>query len=408
MNQRESPPPQRCLLALLTFALYASMGAGQLRAEPLWQQLIPRKRVAADPHSDYTLSKDHGPWLIMAASFSGPRGENQARDLVLELRRQYNLSAYYYGMTFQLDDANPGRGMDANGAPIKRRYQRGDRVVEHAVLVGDFTAIDDPDAQRLLERIKHLTPATLTSQEGKETAQSLAILRQFQAQLRQKINGSKKKGPMGHAFLTRNPLLPREYFVASGVEEDVAKWNQGLEYSLLKCPGKYSIRVATFRGRTTLKSTNDDQPRTRTRKASQDDPLVIAGRNAHLLTVALREKGWEAYEFHDRHESYVTIGSFQQARTFPDGRIVIPDRDARIIIDTFGATTPNNIFNRPAPQDQQLEQERKQQFQQLFSKGRGQLAQGFYPKRFVGMPLDIYPKAVPVPRRSISSAYVHN
>jgi len=401
---------QRCLLALLTFGFCVAIGPGQFHtassAQPLWQQLVPRKRVAADPNDSYTLSKNHGPWLILAASFSGPEGEEQAHDLVLDFRRQYNLPAYYYGMTFQMDETNPGRGVDAYGAPIKRRYKRGNHMVEHAVLVGEFASIDDSDAQQLLSRIKQLTPASLSPQDGKETAQSLSIVRQFHNHLRQKMGVSKGKGPMGHAFLASNPLLPREYFVPSDVEEDVVKWNQGLDYSLLKCPGKYSIRVATFRGRTTLKSANAQIGPSRTRKANKNDPLVVAGRNAHLLTVALRQKGWEAYEFHDRHESYVAIGSFQKGRTLPDGRIVVPDRNAQIIINTFGATSPNNIFNRPAPQDQKLEQERKQQFNRLFSSSQGQVVQGFHPKRFVGMPLDIYPVAVKVPRRSISSAYV--
>jgi len=40
-------------------------------------------------------------------------------------------------------------------------------------------------------------------------------------------------------------------------------------------------------------------------------------------TNALREKGWEAYEFHDRYESYVAIGSFDQGETLADGRVVL-------------------------------------------------------------------------------------
>ena len=42
----------------------------------------------------------------------------------------------------------------------------------------------------------------------------------------------------------------------------------------------------------------------------------------------------------------------------------------------------------------------------LFQNQKGAVAQGFHPKRFVGMPLDIIPLPVLVPRRSISQAYV--
>jgi len=119
----------------------------------------------------------------------------------------------------------------------------------------------------------------------------------------------------------------------------------------------------------------------------------------------LREKGWEAYEFHDRYESYVAIGSFDQGETLADGRVVLSNRDAQIIYNTFGATSPDNAFNRPARQDKILEERRKQQFMNMFQNNMGQVAQGFHPKRFVGIPMDIHPQPVRVPRQSISSVY---
>ena len=124
--------------------------------------------------------------------------------------------------------------------------------------------------------------------------------------------------------------------------------------------------------------------------------------------MALRKKGWEAYEFHDREESYVAVGSFDDGRQLADGRVVINNRDAQIIIDTFGAMNPNNVFNRPAAEDLQLEKQKKQQFLNSFAKQQGAVAQGFHPKRFVGLPFDIHPEAVPVPRRSVSAAYARN
>jgi hypothetical protein len=190
------------------------------------------------------------------------------------------------------------------------------------------------------------------------------------------------------------------------VDQDVAKWNRDLEFSLLNCPGKFSMKVATFRGRSTIKQGKDKDSKQRVRKAKDNDPLVVAARNAHLLTIALREKGWEAYEFHDRHESYVTVGSFDEGRQLPSGKIALPDREAKIIFDTFGAHTPENVFNRPAVQDTMLEQQQKRRFNSLLSGGLGKVVDGFYPKRFVGMPFDIVPEAVEAPKLSVSSAYV--
>ena len=125
------------------FALtFCSVSSALFAAPPLWEQLAPRKSVAADPNQEYKLSETNGPWLVMATSFTGEEGKAQAHELVLELRSKYHLPAYYYGMDFELEDLNPGRGIDEYGGPIKRRYNRGE-VQEHAVLVGEFPAIDD-------------------------------------------------------------------------------------------------------------------------------------------------------------------------------------------------------------------------------------------------------------------------
>ncbi|MCA9230938.1 MAG: hypothetical protein KDA57_09820 [Planctomycetales bacterium] len=394
------------LLVQIALCLLLGLESAAFGAQPLWQKLVPRKQVEADPEAEYALTREHGPWLILAATFSGPEAEAQAHELILELRSNYRFPAYYYGMTFQQDETDLGRGVDDYGSRIRRRYQRGNQIQEHAVLVGEFPSVDDPDASKLLQQIKQIAPETLNPEDHESTSQSLATVRQFHNYVREKVGAKNKKGPMGHAFITRNPLLPKEYFVPQGVDEDIAKWNEGLEYTLMKCPGRYSIRVATFQGRTSLQASDEADSNAKTRRASKDDPLVVAGEKAHLLTVALREKGWEAYEFHDRNESYVAVGSFDSGQTLPDGRITLDSRDAQIIYNTFGATSPNSVFNRPAPRESRILEERsKQQFMSMFQNNLGQVSEGFHPKQFVGIPMDIIPQPVQVPRRSISSAY---
>jgi len=398
---------RRLLATLLTAMMFANHLPTALAAKGLWQKLVPRKSVAADPQGDYTLSKEHGPWLIMAMYFSGEQGEAQARELVLDLRENHGLEAYHWGMTFERDDANPGRGLDDYGSKIRRRYRRGNQTFQHAVLVGHFPSLGDPEAQSLLKRIKTISPNSQRSADEGLTAESLTNVDKFRNYLLKSNGKGARKGPLGHAFVTRNPLLPKEYFSPTGIDPQVAKWNTGPEFSLLQCPRKYTIKIATFRGRSFLKAAQDQTQETRTRKATANDPLVQAVKNAHLLTMALREKGWEAYEFHDRHESYVAVGSFDEGRLLADGKIVLAHQDAQIISDTFGATTPNNIFNRPAQQDLHLEQVKKQQFASLLG-NQGQVAGGFHPKRFVGLPFDIYPKAIAVPKQSVSAAYARN
>jgi hypothetical protein len=405
------------MIALPAIAAIGCLPMAADAAEPFWRQVI-RKRVDADPNGDYTLAESNGPWLIMAMSFNGDGGEAEARELVAELRSRYSLPAFYYAMTFKLEDQRPGRGIDNYGAPIKRRYQRGSQVLEHAVLVGEFQHIDDPAAQDLLDRIKILEPESLKVESGEATSQSLIAVRQLQRSVKQRLGKPVNRGPMGHAFLTRNPLLPKEYFAPVGVEPEVAKWNKEFEHSLLKCPGKYTIKVATFTGKTSLKEANDVLADNQAvRRASSDDPLIKAIDKAHKLTVALRSKGWEAYEFHDRYESYVTVGSFDDLQRNEYGQLVPSTREAQIIVNTFGASTPNVGFERATYQAigadnediqkaEYTEEKVLNEFEQRFTNRIGEAMQGFHPKDFVGIPFDIQPTPIEAPKQSVSSAYV--
>jgi hypothetical protein len=380
------------------------------------------------PHTaaaDFSLTQENGPWLIVAASFSGEGAEEQAQALGDELRSKYRMPAYLHEMNFNFGGEPPGRGIDEYGAPVRRRFRRGDEVRELAVLVGNFPSIDDPDAQKTLDRIKTLQPDALNV-EASKTAQSMAQVRRFEDALMEKLGKPRKRGPMAQAFLTRNPLLPREYFVPKGVDSFVAKMNDGVEHSLLDCPGKYTVKVATFRGKTILQAGAMEDQAAKSfwsrKKIEEVNPLVEAAENAHLLTVELRAHGWEAYEFHDRTESIVAIGSFAQvAQQLPDGRVLALPAVERII-RTFGAAydTPadpltdigNDAINR------RLVEQQEQQVKFQISGQQGQIVPGLNPKHVKILkgrgknarveriiPIDPTPQAIEVPKRSISGAY---
>ena len=144
---------------------------------------------------------------------------------------------------------------------------------------------------------------------------------------------------------------------------------------------------------------------------------MVAGENAHKLTVALRSKGWEAYEFHDRYESYVTVGSFDDLQRNEYGQLTASTREAQIIVNTFGAATPNVGFERATYQAIGADNEDIQKaeyteekvlsaFDQKFSKSFGDAMEGFHPKDFVGLPFDIQPAPIEAPKESVSSAYI--
>ncbi len=319
---------------VLTLGLVALLVAEARGASPLEKMLS--KRVDADPRKDYPLLETHGPWLILATTFSGDGAKDQAKKLTLELREKYRLPAYVYQKRFDFSQGERGRGIDKYGDPLKMRYRRGDELTEIAVLVGDFRSVDDPEGQRTLKKVKYLTPLTLDPEKNKSTSQTLAGLRMMQRAVMPDGSDQKKRGPMGSAFMITNPLLPPEYFAPKGIDKLVLDMNKGVKHSLLDCKGKYTVKVATFTGQVVLDQKKIEQIE---HGAHFKSRLEEAAEKANALCEALRAKGVEAYEFHDRAASIVTVGSFDSVGTpRGDGKIEI-NPAMHAIIQTYGAET---------------------------------------------------------------------
>jgi hypothetical protein len=386
--------------------------------------LEDRQQPAGKSTGDFALTQEGGPWLIVAASFSGNGAEKQAHELAQELRDKFRLKAYVHEMDFKFSD-DSADASDKYGASGRHRLRRGDEVREVAVLVGDFGSINGPDSQQMLTRIKTLEPNAL-SVDPTQSAQSMAQVRRFEDSFLQKIGKPRKRGPMSQAFFTRNPLLPREFFVPKGVDSFVAKMNEGVEHSLLDCPGRQTIQVATFRGRTILQTSAQNETATKSffspRKRNDHHPLVEAAENAHLLTKELRAHGFEAYEFHDRTESIVTIGSFASAtQKLPDGRVVaLPEVQKIVQMFDAGFDTPadplSGIGNDATTQ--RLVAEQQQQVRMKLNSQQAQVVPGMNPKHVKILhgrgksvtveriiPMDVHPQVIDVPRRSVSSEY---
>ncbi len=384
----------RSCLSYLAVMLLALAFTRTAAANPFLDRLMPADQVAADPNADYTLTQDDGPWFILAASLSGPNAAEQARQLTLELRQRYHLEAYTHEITFDFSK----QVLDQFGRPGLLRYRMNKVIREIAVLVGNYPTADDPDLQSTLKKIKHLQPDALQvdKQPGDKSGQSLAMMRRAEAALLSDTNRRKKEGAMGHAFVTRNPLLSREYFVPQGVDEFVAKMNAGVQYSLLDCPGIYTIKVATFTGTVKLLQATADQAK----QQKLQSKLAQAADNAHRLTIALREKGYEAYEFHDRSESIVTVGSFDSVGTdmFDGTTKYHPQVEA--IRRTFSAGNKPTIHP-------QADQSKMAAAYRTFSSTSGgiQPAAGIFPKHLIGIPFDVQCAIYPVPKRSISADY---
>lgn len=364
---------RRVTLLVCTF-LVAAVGIGRANAAPDWKSLSPLKRVDADPKKRYWLTEDHGPWLILAATFSGPVGEKQAHQLALELRKDLGLPAYVHRQNYDYTETVEGLGVTSKGEPKKMRYLHGTKYDGFAVLVGDFQTVDDPRLTKVLDTVKYARPKCLEITGEQPVAQRMAVFREIQRRISPNEK-QRNKGPMGSAFAARNPLLPEEFFAAKGPDPLVVSMNKDAEFSLLSCKGRYTVQVATFKGASTMKLKEIDAL-----EDSQDvsDRLHQAGEKAHRLAAALRRKGVEAYEYHDRYQSIVTVGSFDVlGKDVPGGAI---DLDPRIlkIMQTYGA-------------------EQKQI--------PGLPTRGLQPKSLNGIAFDVQPQPIETPRVSIAAQY---
>jgi hypothetical protein len=345
-------------------------------AVPPWLQMVRFKRIEADPNQVYTLARENGPWMIMATTFRGPQAAQDARQLVLELRRDFKLPAFQHAKVFDFSQSFAGRGVDEYGQPLRMRHQTDDRIEEVAVLIGNYAAVDDPQAQRDLQKVKTAHPRILDGSKS----QTFSQMRDIQKNWGKNPN---KRGPMRMAFITANPMLPEEYYRPRGIDKFVEKLNRGLQHTLLECPGNYSVRVATFTGCAVV-----DPTRIRDFERGKEwsyTRLEKAANKAHKLVVGLRAKGYEAYEFHDRNSSIVTVGSFYRPPAARVDGTSVYEPQVQQLIQRFGAKRkmPSAVagVNHPG------------------------VVPGVQPESLLGVPFDMHPTLIQVPKRSIANDY---
>ena len=303
-------------LTLVALIASISCASQSVLAQNLFQNNKAVK-IDADPKKDYFLKESDGNWFIMVKKFSGPDAALQAKRLTYELRAAYKMPAF----VFKYDPDK--MDMDALSAQLgktKRFHYQTSRAVEYATLVGGFPTGEDPELQKVLDKIRKMQPKSLKDDPQSKTA---AERFKMSAKTDPQYAGY---GPLGGAIPVPNPLLPSEFFNHKGVVDPfVAKLNSDSKYSLLNNQKTYTVRIATFSGDSSMKKNNESFGNLETR-------LQYAGLRAAALCEALRNQGVEAWEFHDRDCSFVTIGSFDQYGVLqPDGHTELNPKVAEIM-----------------------------------------------------------------------------
>jgi len=316
------------VIRLFTAALFAvTLTCGMnLSADPPSFLSMFRKQPTT---SDLVLKDVHGPWLIYAYTFTGEDAEKRAQTLALELRQTLKMNAYVHSKQFDYAKELGDERVTADGRVYKVKPMNHQATKGFAVLVGEFDSIDNPAVKEKLKIIKHLRPACLEKTTGDlngdnkiESNEWVDAYRRF-IWKRTDDEERKSKGPMGTAFITKNPLLPEEFFQAPKVDDFIVGINKQAEFSLLNCQKRYTVRVATFSLSQTI-SLGENDPKGQLLTSEKNHE--IQAERAHQLAASLRKSGVEAYEFHDRYGSMVTVGSFDS--------LGVTDAEGKMIYDS--------------------------------------------------------------------------
>lgn len=379
------------------------VGGHVLAQSPL---VNPFKRGAKEPLEVSNLKPEHGPWMIFAYSFQGEKAKDDAASLAKEIQRDLGLPTFVMEKKFDYSSKVLGSGFREDGSQKVMKYRDSRVVSGYAVLVGEFDSIDHPSVAGLLDKVKTYPSKTLAPEATGSDGKSKREQEQDSVRSAKKwlsgFSKDKPKGPMEHAFMTRNPLLPPDFFQSPDLEKFVYDMNRQPgynEHSLLDCKHKYTVRVLTFRGDSEFvswgKSTSGGAE---TQGASA---LEKAAERTYIAMKALRSAGYEAYQYHDREQSIVTVGGFDQLGATDANNRFVYAADIRAVIERFSSdgqvadTSKYDLnFGKAVQPRLLLDLVDQRKVPELYQ-GTRQEQLAYYSKLSVGFDLRVTPMAIP-------------
>jgi hypothetical protein len=260
----------------------------------------PTMDLPSEPIEPYLLTKENGPFMVLARVFRGVDAERMALALVKELRQQHNLPAYI----LRTKDF-PGRSLlrgtpptvpSGVMAPDIKMPEKIRTFDEAAVLIGNEKTL--ADQEKLWHVVRKIKPDCL-----KKMSSPLWW-----------------RDGLTKSYRTTNPYVPAQNLYPQTRDRLMVQMNSGLR-SIANCPGRYSLQIAEFSGRTAFQLNPMQQPNAMLANL-RESPLKTAHEDAERIADKLskdpefQRMGQPIYVLHDRTSSRVFVGSYNA----PDDR----------------------------------------------------------------------------------------
>jgi hypothetical protein len=256
----------------------------------------PTIAMPNEPIEPWLLTKEAGPFMVLAKTFRGPESEKLALVLAKELRTKYNLPTYVLRSKDWPGKSNI-RGIPPTADPsvvqakvgIPEKFRT---IDEAAVLVGNEKTLKGSEV--LLHQVKKIKPDCLNGMP-------------HMFQWREGLHT---------AMRTTNPYVAAQYLYPRKQDKLIVQMNQTAR-SIANCPGRYSLQIAEFAGRSTV---NYKDEKFQGFASLRKSPLATAADDAERMAAKLAKDpdiqrlGQPIYVYHDRRASRVFIGSFNVDR----------------------------------------------------------------------------------------------
>jgi len=345
------------------------------------------------PHP-WALRADMGEWMICVKSYTGPESRTQAEKLAQDLRQTHRVAGYVYERNgaeratelariaairkSQNDKAQPflnamiqarkeaqatGMTFIEETAKIKVPLPYHETPEQWAVLIGPFATMDA--ASSSLPTVKKL---------DKPKDETLCDRELVGADIRDPKTGRmdwksewRPINPYSTAFVVRNPALTPTATLKEErrLDKFEVKLNENVKHCLLAVPKKFTVMVKAYTTPTRQLASGTGESVFKKAAGSSSTADILTGTmiEAENLCAALRDAGmkprsYEAYVFHHRNGSIVTVGQFDTVddpsllelqRELQTITFAMSDKDKRPVLDSDGRATVQRLFDSVHP-----------------------------------------------------------